>query len=256
MRSERFDFTGAEGQRLAGRIDAPDHAPKAHALFAHCFTCGKDVLAASRIAQALVRHGIATLRFDFSGLGASEGDFANSHFSSNIADLVAAARGLASIGASPDLLVGHSLGGAAVLAAAREIESVKAVATIAAPFEAVHVTHLFTGAMADIEALGEAEIRVSGRAFKIRKSFIDDLKGHDQAARIARLGLPLMVLHAPTDDVVGIDNAKSIFMTARHPKSFVALPGADHLLRKREDAEYAAALIAAWASRYLGTQAG
>jgi uncharacterized OsmC-like protein/alpha/beta superfamily hydrolase len=252
MRSDRFEFSGADGQRLSGRLDLPEGPAQAFALFAHCFTCTKNSLAAVRIARALNAQGFGVLRFDFTGLGQSEGDFADSTFSGSVQDLLAAARAMQVAGAVPSLLIGHSLGGAAVLAAASDLPAVKAVATIAAPFDVQHVTRLFGD---DLQALldhGEAEVRLGGRPFRMRRAFIDDLQAHDQGQRIAQLRRALLVLHSPQDDTVGIDNAGSIFQTARHPKSFVSLDDADHLLTRAADAAYAADVIAAWASRYLG----
>ena len=252
MQTERFVFPGAQGQNLSGRLDSPDTPPRAYALFAHCFTCGKDVLSASRIAAALAERGIATMRFDFTGLGSSDGEFANTHFSSNVEDLLAAAAHLRSQGRAPSLLIGHSLGGAAILAVAGQVPEAKAVATIAAPFEPSHVLHLLEADLPEIEARGEAGVTLGGRPFTIRRSFLDDLRNQpEQARRIAALGRPLLVLHAPQDATVSIDSAEQIFATARYPKGFVALDGADHLLTRRKDADYVAGLLSAWAGRYL-----
>lgn len=251
MPSERFEFAGMEGQRLAARLDLPDATPRATALFAHCFTCGKDVLAASRIAAALVGHGLACLRFDFTGLGASEGEFGNAGFSSNVDDLVAAAACLRERGRAPELMIGHSLGGAAVLAAAVRVPEVRAVATIGAPAEVDHVLHQFGARLEQIERDGSAEVVLAGRTFTIARSFVDDARTHRLPERLARLRRALLVLHAPTDETVSIDNARAIFDAARHPKSFVALDGADHLLSRPADSRYAAAVIAAWAERYM-----
>jgi uncharacterized OsmC-like protein/alpha/beta superfamily hydrolase len=251
MRTERFDFPNARGQTLAALLHRPAGEPAAFALFAHCFTCGKDNLAAKRIAEALAERGIAVLRFDFTGLGASEGEFANTHFSSNIADLVAAADHLRRIGRAPALLVGHSLGGAAVLAAAGQIPEARAVATIAAPSDPGHVTGLFKDQAADIRAEGEREVLLAGRPFRIRREFLDDVAEQNLLARVKELHKALLVLHSPIDDTVGIDNASQIFLAARHPKSFVSLADADHLLARRRDALYAANVIAAWAERYV-----
>jgi putative redox protein len=251
MPTERFDFTGAQGQRLAGRLDTPDDTPIAYALFAHCFTCGMDVLAASRLAGALTRRRFALLRFDFSGLGASEGEFGNGGFTSNIEDLIAASAALRDAGTPPTLLIGHSLGGAAVLAATGSIAEVRAVVTIGAPFEAHHVLQLFKDQIAEIEAEGEAIVALGGRPFTISRRFVDDLRAQSQAERVAHLHRPLLVMHSPTDAVVGIENAADIFQHARHPKSFVSLENADHLLSRRQDADYVAGVITAWMSRYL-----
>jgi putative redox protein len=244
-------FPGASGTLLAARLDLPATAPSAFALFAHCFTCSKDTLAASRIGAALVERGFGVLRFDFTGLGGSEGDFANTNFSSNVADLVAAATWLRTHHATPAILVGHSLGGAAVLAAAGQIPETVAVATIGAPFEPAHVRRLLAPAVAAIDAAGEAEIELAGRTFRIRKQFLDDLAIHLPAERIATLHKALLILHSPRDTTVSIDNAAQIFMAAKHPKSFVSLDDADHMLTRREDAVYAAAVLSAWASRYI-----
>jgi putative redox protein len=251
MRTERFDFPNARGQTLAALLHRPAGEPAAFALFAHCFTCGKDNLAAKRIAEALAERGIAVLRFDFTGLGASEGEFPNTHFSSNIADLVAAADHLRRTERAPALLVGHSLGGAAVLAAAGQIPEAQAVATIAAPSDPGHVTGLFKDQVADIRAEGEREVLLAGRPFRIRREFLDDVAEANLLARVKDLHKALLVLQSPTDDTVGIDNASAIFLAARHPKSFVSLAGADHLLTRRRDALYAAHVIAAWAERYV-----
>jgi putative redox protein len=251
MQSKTFDFVGAAGQKLAGRLDLPDHSPRGYALFAHCFTCTKSSLAAVRIARALAARGFGVLRFDFTGLGGSEGKFSEGGFSGDVADLLSAADQMAKAGMAPKLLVGHSLGGAAVLAAAAELPEIAAVATVAAPFDVQHVTHLFKGGLDTILEKGEAEVQLGGRPFTIRRSFIDDLRTHDQGARIARLHHPLLVLHSPVDQTVGIENASSIFLAARHPKSFVSLDSADHLLTRETDATYVADVIATWASRYL-----
>ena len=251
MPSERFDFPNARGERLAALLDLPAGVPRAYALFAHCFTCGKDVHAAKRIADRLKDHGIAVLRFDFTGLGGSGGEFANTTFSSNIADLVAAADHLRKTRAAPALLVGHSLGGAAVLSAAWQIPEVKAVATIAAPADPIHVTGLIKEHVAAIRAKGEVEVTLAGRPFRIRREFLDDIGEQQLDARISGLRRALLILHSPIDDTVGIENASHIFLTARHPKSFVSLDGADHLLSRAKDSAYAADVIAAWATRYV-----
>jgi putative redox protein len=251
MRSERTEFPGADGQRLAARIDAPDAHIRAHALFAHCFTCGKDIFAASRIARTLADRGIAVLRFDFTGLGASEGEFANTNFSSNVADLVAAADHLRRAYQAPQLLVGHSLGGAAVLAAASEIAEARAVVTIGAPSDPTHVAGLFRDHVDRIRTEGEAEVQLAGRQFRIKRQFLLDATEQNLTERIGKLRRALLVMHSPTDATVDIDNATKIFVAARHPKSFVSLADADHLLTVHADAVYAAHLIAAWCDRYL-----
>lgn len=251
-RVERVDFRGAEGQKLAALLEMPAGPPRAYALFAHCFTCSKDVFAATRIAAGLAERGIAVLRFDFTGLGASEGEFANTNFSSNLADLVAAAEFLRVQHEAPKLLIGHSLGGAAVLASAARVAEAVAVATIGAPADPAHLQNLFGDKVAIIKATGEAEITIAGRSFHIKRQFLEDIARHRLEEAIRHLGKALIVFHAPLDEVVGIDNAAQIFQAARHPKSFVSLDQADHLLRRREDAEYVAEVLAAWASRYLG----
>jgi putative redox protein len=250
MPTEHIDFT-ANGHTLSARLEVPEGQVTSTALFAHCFTCGKDVLAATRIAQGLSEHGIAVLRFDFTGLGASEGNFADTNFSSNVADLIAAADFLRRRGSAPRILVGHSLGGAAVLAAASSIPEARAVVTIGAPSEASHVTHLFGDQIETIEAHGEAEVDLAGRPFNIKRQFIDDVVQHNVGEKTANLGRALLVMHSPHDDTVDIRNAMQIFQAARHPKSFVSLDDADHLLTRREDAHYVAAVIAAWSARYV-----
>jgi uncharacterized OsmC-like protein/fermentation-respiration switch protein FrsA (DUF1100 family) len=249
--TERFQFTSSEGHQLAASLDLPEREPLAYALFAHCFTCGKDVLAAKRIAVALAAKGIAVLRFDFTGLGSSEGDFANSTFSSNVADLVLAANHLRETRKSPAILIGHSLGGAAILAAAGQIPEARAVVTIAAPSDPAHVTGLFADRLEDIRKHGEVEVSLAGRPFHIKREFLDDIAEHGLMEHVANLHKALLVMHSPTDDTVGIDNATRIFVAAKHPKSFVSLAGADHLLTGKRDAAYVADVIAAWATRYL-----
>ena len=251
-RFEKLTFPGSQGATLAGRLELPEGEPRAFALFAHCFTCTKDIFAAGRIAEELARHGIAVLRFDFTGLGASEGDFAHTNFTSNVEDLVKAADFLRDKYRAPKILIGHSLGGAAVLAAAHLVPEAAAVATIAAPADPVHVAHLFTDKRAEIEAKGEAEVLLVGRPFRIRKQFLDDVANQNSAARLAQLGKALLIFHAPRDQIVGIENAGAIFQAARHPKSFVSLDDADHLLTRRADAIYVADVLAAWAERYIG----
>ena len=251
MPIERFQFTGEGGHQLAAALDLPEREPRAYALFAHCFTCGKDVLAAKRIAVALAAKGIAVLRFDFTGLGSSEGDFANSTFSSNVADLVRAADHLRETRKAPAILIGHSLGGAAILAAAGQIPDAKAVVTIAAPSDPAHVTGLFKDRIEDIRKTGEVEVSLAGRPFHIKREFLDDIAEHGLMAHVANLRKALLVMHSPTDDTVGIDNATRIFVAARHPKSFVSLDDADHLLSQRRDSAYVADVIAAWAERYI-----
>lgn len=251
MRTERFQFSGADGQQLAATLDLPDGIPTAYALFAHCFTCGMNVLAAKRIAVALAANGIAVLRFDFTGIGASEGEFANSTFSSNVADLVRAADHLRETRMAPAILIGHSLGGTAVLAAAGQIAEAKAVVTIAAPSDPAHVTGMFKDRIDDIRTQGKVEVSLAGRPFHIKREFLDDIAEHNLTEHLAALRKALLILHSPTDNTVGIDNATRIFVAAKHPKSFVSLAGADHLLNQKRDAEYVADVVAAWVKRYL-----
>jgi putative redox protein len=251
MRSERFNFPNSKGEQLAAALDLPLGVPQAYALFAHCFTCGKDILAAKRIAERLAENGIAVLRFDFTGLGSSQGEFANTHFSSNVDDLVAAADHLRATRLAPAILIGHSLGGAAVLAAASRIPDARAVVTIAAPYDPSHVLGLFKDRVDEIHARGEGEVTLAGRPFRIRREFLDDVAERKLNDHIANLRKALLVFHSPTDAIVGIENASQIFTAARHPKSFVSLAGADHLLGKKSDAMYVANVVAAWAQRYL-----
>jgi len=251
MRSERFNFPNATGEQLAATLDLPLGKPTAYALFAHCFTCGKDNLAAKRIAERLTFHGIAVLRFDFTGLDASEGEFANTHFSSNVDDLVAAADHLRKTHDAPAILIGHSLGGAAVLAGAHRIPEARAVVTIAAPYDPGHVAGLFKEQVETIRTQGEVEVELAGRPFHIRREFLDDVAERKLDACLATLRKALLVFHSPTDELVGIYNASHIFGAAKHPKSFVSLAGADHLLSSKGDAVYVANVIAAWADRYL-----
>jgi putative redox protein len=251
MPAERIDFSNAQGKKLAALVDRPDGPIRAVALFAHCFTCGKDNKAARLIAHNLTSHGIAVLRFDFTGLGSSEGEFANTDFSSNVDDLVSAADHLRTILGAPAILIGHSLGGAAVLAATHRIAEARAVVTIAAPFDPSHVAGLFGDRLDEIKSKGEIEVTLAGRSFRIRRALLDDIAEQNLAARIAELSKALLVFHSPTDEIVGIDNASRIFTAAKHPKSFISLAGADHLLRRPRDAAYVAHVIAAWVERYL-----
>jgi putative redox protein len=251
MPAERFDFANAQGEKLAALLDRPDGPIRAVALFAHCFTCGKDNKAARLIARTLISHGIAVLRFDFTGLGDSEGEFANTTFSSNVDDLVVAADYLRMQVAAPAILIGHSLGGAAVLAAAHRIAEARAVVTIAAPSDPAHVAGLFGERVEEIKSKGEVEVTLAGRPFRVRRALLDDIAEQKITARIAELRKALLVFHSPTDETVGIDNASRIFTTAKHPKSFISLAGADHLLGRPSDAAYVAHVIAAWAERYL-----
>jgi uncharacterized OsmC-like protein/alpha/beta superfamily hydrolase len=251
MPAEKFDFANAQGQRLAALLDRPDGPVRATALFAHCFTCGKHNRAARRIAEGLKLHGIAVLRFDFTGIGASEGEFANTNFSSNVDDLVTAADHLRNALQAPALLIGHSLGGAAVLAAARRIPEARAVVTIAAPFDPAHVLGLFGEKIHEIGEKDEVEVSLAGQPFRVRKSFLDDVNNQNLTTHVHALHKALLVFHSPTDDIVGIENASQIFTTAKHPKSFISLNGADHLISNNNDAAYIAHVISAWSERYL-----
>ena len=254
MAAERFEFPNSQGQLLSASLDRPDDAPRAYALFAHCFTCGKDVHAARRIAEGLTRLGFAVLRFDFTGLGSSEGEFANTTFSSNVADLVAAANHLRQTYSAPAILIGHSLGGAAVLAAAGKIPEARAVVTIGAPADPAHVAHLFREHVDKIREHGEVEVALAGRPFRIKREFLDDIAGQQLGECLKNLRRALLVFHSPTDEIVGIENASTIFGAAKHPKSFISLAEADHLLSRRSDAIYVAHVLAAWAERYLDMQ--
>ncbi len=249
--AQQVTFRGSLGADLAARLDMPAGPPKAYALFAHCFTCSKDLFAAGRIAAELNNHGIGVFRFDFTGLGHSDGEFANTDFSSNLDDLSLAADWLATNASAPQVLIGHSLGGAAVLAAAPHLPSVKAVATIASPADPTHVRRLFTDDVADIEAAGKAEVSIGGRPFTIAREFLHDL----EANRFDEIGLAegqaLLILHAPGDTIVGFENAEAIYTAAAHPKSLVAIDGASHLLGSHRDATFAAETIAHWADRYI-----
>ncbi len=249
----KFNFNNEAGLQLAGLLETPDTGQPIlqYALFANCFTCGKDIAAASRISRALANKGIAVLRFDFTGLGNSDGDFSNTNFSSNVQDLIVAAKALESEYQAPNLLIGHSLGGAAVLRAAEQLPSIKAIATIGSPATAEHIQHLFVGEKKTIQTQGEATVKIGFRNFNIKKQFIDDLEKHSSEYTIARLKTALIIFHSPIDNIVSIDEAAKIYQAARHPKSFISLDNADHLLSNKEDAEYVANTLASWASRYL-----
>jgi putative redox protein len=244
-------FPNAEGIDLAGRLEMPDGKPLAYAIFAHCFTCSKDIAAATRISRGLAKKGLAVLRFDFTGLGNSEGDFANTNFSSNVEDLVAAANHLRQNKAAPSLLIGHSLGGAAVLAAAARIPEVKGVVTIGAPSDPGHVAHLFSGSQEEIDSTGEAEVQLGRRTFTIKKQFLEDIQEQRLLEVVRDLRVSLLVMHSPVDQTVGIEHAGHIYGAAKHPKSFVSLDPADHLLTQKEDSTYVAKIISAWASRVV-----
>jgi putative redox protein len=256
MPFEKVRFENADGDTLAARLDLPDgETPCAFALFAHCFTCSKDFRAVGAISRALNRHGIAVLRFDFTGLGESEGDFADTNFSSNVDDLVVAADYLAEHYDAPRILVGHSLGGAAVLQAAHRLDAVQAVSTIGAPYDPEHVTQHLEDSVEEIRAQGEARVTLAGRTFTIRKQFLDDLAATKMEETIRTLDRALLVFHSPVDRTVGVGNAAKIFQAAKHPKSFISLDDADHLLTTRSDAEYLGVVLGAWAEKYVDRSA-
>ncbi|WP_422348365.1 alpha/beta fold hydrolase [Flagellimonas sp.] len=253
MGLQKINFKNSDGQTLVGRLELPaDQHPHSYAIFAHCFTCNKNLLAVKNIGKALTSHGFGVLRFDFTGLGESDGDFADTNFSGNVGDLVAAAEFLKDNYEAPTLIIGHSLGGAASIFAAAQIPSIKAVATIGSPSNPVHVKHLLHSGVDEILATGKAVINLSGRDFTIKKQFLDDLETKSLPETAKALRKPLLIMHSPQDDTVGIKNAEEIYMAAHHPKSFVSLDGADHLLSKKEDSIYAGNVIAGWAMRYMG----
>ncbi|UII75453.1 bifunctional alpha/beta hydrolase/OsmC family protein [Flagellimonas sp. HMM57] len=257
MNLQKITFTNKEGQQLVGRIEFPvDRHPHNYALFAHCFTCTKNLSAVKNISKALTANGFAVLRFDFTGLGESDGDFADTNFSGNVEDLIAAADFLKDNYESPSLLIGHSLGGAAVIFAASEIESVNAIATVGAPSNPKHVKHLFKSGLEEINANGEAVVNLSGRDFKIKKQFVDDLDTKSLPETAKSLRKPLLIMHSPQDDTVSIKNAEEIYVAAHHPKSFVSLDGADHLLFNKKDSTYVGEVISGWAKRYLSIEKG
>jgi alpha-beta hydrolase superfamily lysophospholipase len=248
----KVEFENNTGHTLAGALELPDSGePRAMAIFAHCFTCGKDVVAASRIARELAEQGFGVLRFDFTGLGGSDGDFASTTFSTNVSDLDAAAQFLTREYSPPRLMIGHSLGGAAALVASKRIDSIEAVVTIAAPSTPQHVQHLFIDQACDIRSQGQADVCIGERHFSIGADLLEDLEDWPLERTLADLRKPLLIFHSPTDQVVPIGEAARIYEAALHPKSFVSLDDADHLLTKREDADYVALLLGAWASRYL-----
>ena len=253
MQSKKVEFQGAFGDTLSAKIDIPENGEiKACALFAHCFTCSKDLKAVGHITKALASVGIATFRFDFTGLGQSDGNFADTNFSSNVDDLVAAANFMATeLNEAPSILIGHSLGGAAVLQATHRIKSIRAVATIGAPAEPAHVKDNFKMSLDEIDSKGFAKVSLAGRPFTIKKQFVDDLEESKMHGFINGLGCALIVFHSPIDNTVGIDNAAKIFQAARHPKSFISLDTADHLLQNKSDSEYVGHVLGTWAERYI-----
>ncbi len=256
MKTERATFPSSTGAELSARLDLPPGPPRAIALFAHCFTCGKDLRSASRVAARLTDNGFAVLRFDFTGIGSSEGDFADTNFTTNVADLISAADWLRQTYSAPSLLVGHSFGGAAVLAAANEIPEATAVAVIGTPADPTHVKHVFSCDLDEIEAEGHAEVAIGHRTFTVKKQFIDDISAVKLNSEIAEIDLPLLIMHSPDDTVVTISNAEQIFAEASYPKSFVALDGADHLMSNLEVAEYAGDVLASWADQYVPDHVG
>jgi len=252
MSTKKVTFTNSKGQKLSARLELPDDTqPHNFALFAHCFTCNKDLTAVRNIARALKNEGIGVLRFDFTGLGQSEGDFASTNFSSNINDLIEAANFLEENYAAPTLIIGHSLGGAAALFAANCLPSIQAVATIGAPSSPDHVQHLFEAGIDAIEEEGQADVNIGGRSFKIEKQFVDDLKGQNMKEMLSNMRKSLLIIHSPQDTIVGIENAKEIYINAHHPKSYISLDGANHLLSNTKDSTYVGSVIAGWADRYL-----
>jgi putative redox protein len=252
MKSRKVEFEGSQGEMLSARVDEPETGvTKGAVLFAHCFTCSKNLRAVGRISQALTEQGMGIFRFDFTGLGESEGDFANTNFSSNVEDLVKAAEHMNAEFHAPKMLMGHSLGGAAVLQAAHLIESVEAVATVGAPCNPKHVTHHLLDKKEEINTKGEARVKLAGRVFTIKKQFLDDLNEQNMDGIIKNLDKALLIFHSPVDETVGIDNAAHIYNLAKHPKSFISLDDADHLLTNEEDALYVGRVAAAWSERYL-----
>ncbi len=256
MPHQKITFENQRGQALSGILDLPATAPVAYALFAHCFTCSKNLKAASHVARALTDAGIAVLRFDFTGLGQSEGEFSDTNFSSNVDDLLAAVSYLEQEHEAPAILVGHSLGGTAVLQAAANVDSAVAVVTIGSPSEPAHVARMFTGSEDTLRDRGEATVNLGGRPFLMKQQFLDDLEKQDLRSSIGSLRKALLIMHAPLDDVVDIDNASALFAAAKHPKSFVSLDTADHLLSREADSQYAGRVLASWASRYLPESKG
>jgi len=250
-KSKKLEFPNSNGENLAANLELPEGQPRAYALFAHCFSCSKDLAGVSRISRRLREKGVAILRFDFTGLGHSEGDFSNTNFSSNVDDLLSASAFLRQHYHAPSLLIGQSLGGAAVLSSAPQIPEAKAVVTIGAPSDTDHVKHLFVGQLDEIEKNGFAEVSLGGRKFKIKKQFIEDISENHVLKKVANMDKSLLIFHSPQDETVSIEHAAKIYMAAKHPKSFISLDGADHMLTNKEDSAYVADLISAWCLRYL-----
>lgn len=254
LQTERVSFPGYQGDSLAARLDSPSARPRGYAIFAHCFSCSKDLLGVVRISHALAARGIAVLRFDFTGLGNSGGDFANTNFSSNVQDLLQAAQFLREHYQAPKLLIGHSLGGAAVLAAAAAMPEVVAVSTLGAPSDPAHVTHFFEQDLAEIQAQGAVEVMLAGRKFRIQRQFLEDVAEQNLLHKVSTLHRPLLIFHSPVDSIVNIQHAARLYGAAKHPKSFVSLDDADHMLSRERDAVYVADVLVAWANRYLGEE--
>lgn len=247
----KIQFKNNQGHVLAALLELPDQEPRGYAIFAHCFTCNKNLTAVRSIGKALNSKGIAVFRFDFTGLGESEGEFEDTNFSSNVDDIIAAANYLELNYEAPKILVGHSLGGAAVLFATSKIKSIKAIATIGAPANPEHVSHIFENSISEIEGKGEASMAIGGRPFKIKQQFLDDIRSKKLQHAATELNVPLLIFHSPIDSTVEIENASKIYKAAKHPKSFVSLDKADHLLSDKEDAEFVGLMIASWSNRYL-----
>lgn len=252
MQSQKVTFQNQQGQSLVARLELPaNQHPHTYAIFAHCFTCSKNLSAVRNISRALNMDGIAVLRFDFTGLGESDGDFSDTNFSSNVYDIIAAADFLKENYMAPTMLIGHSLGGAAVISAGRRLDFIQTVATIGAPFDPAHVSHLFGQKLEEIQEEGEAEVNIGGRSFKVKKQFLDDIQEKNQIENIRNLRKALLILHSPQDRTVEINNAAKIYQEAFHPKSFISLDGADHLLNEKADSVYVGDMIASWSRRYL-----
>lgn len=252
MPSQKIQFKNAQGELLAARLELPvNQHPHTFALFAHCFTCNKNFTAVRNISRSLNLKGFAVLRFDFTGLGDSEGDFADTNFTSNIEDLIEAARFLEREYEAPEMLIGHSLGGAAIICAAAQLDDVKAVVTIGAPAAPEHVRHLFQEDIDKIKTDGAAEVHIGSRPFKVKKQFLEDVQEHNLEPKLQNLNKALLIMHSPQDRTVAVENAAKLYHAARHPKSFVTLDGADHLLSNKADSQYAGDLIGSWAQRYI-----
>lgn len=252
MKREKVTFKNSRGTTLSGSVELPENtSPKAFAIFSHCFTCNKNLINVKYISEALSEKRIAVLRFDFTGLGDSDGNFAETTFTSNIDDLLKAAEFLKNNYEVPKLLVGHSLGGAASIMATEQLDSVKALSLLGTPSTLDHIGRLFKNKLDEINLFGSAMIDVAGRDVEIGKGFVDDLANYNIKKTLNNLTKPLLILHSPQDEMVNIEHATAIFMAARHPKSFVALDGIDHLIKNIKDARYVGSLIGEWAMRYF-----